>query len=251
MNTEFFSNNESLYVCFRTSTTQKSSTPKICSGFHSDRSGTSTYSMSQGLAAILNERDLLITPPEGTVPKPFQCRSSNPPRFPTLVSETHFSNSHVGAAGATETVSSSAFGTITSPSSMTSRLPIPGSGSQTITSSEIKTTVGDSATANVIERLRNTGFSIYGLLSGAGPSTNPTRPNSLPVSSSGAITMATGSSTVTVVTGSMPSASTDSLVTVATSRDSDGKSSLRSIFTHKTAGGVVGALANFKRNGIL
>ena len=224
--------------------------------------------MSQGLAAILNERDLLKTPPEGTVPKSvqghqIQGQSSNPPRFPSLVSDTHFSNIHTSAMTTSDTFTSSALGTLTSPSTLSSRLPTPESRSQVCTSSEIKRTAGDSANANVIGRLRNTGFtSIYGLLTGAGQPTITSRPNSLPVGSIGAITMATGSSgavtmatgssgAVTMATGSISSTNTDHLVSVVTSTDSQGRSGLRSIFTHKTAGGVVGALANFKRNGIL
>ena len=267
---------------FRTTTSQKSSTPKICSGFNSDKSGTTTYSMSQGLAAILNERDLLKTPPEGAVPKTVQAHCSNPPRFPSLVSETHFSNIHTNAMTTSDTITASALGTLNSPSTLTSRFPIPGSRSQTTMSSEIKTAAGDSANANVIDRLRSTGFTIYGLLSGAAQPTITTRPNSLPVGSTGAITMATGSScavtmatgssgavtmatgssgaftiapgpsgSVTMATRSISSINTDNLVTVVTSSDSLGRNGLRSIFTHKTAGGVVGALANFKRNGIL
>ena len=280
------SQSDVILIFFRTTTSQKSSTPKIYSGFHCDKSGTTTYSMSQGLAAILNERDLLKTPPEGTVPKSVQGHqvqghSSNPPRFPSLVSDTHFSNIHTSAMTTSDTFTSSALGTLTSPSTLTSRLPTPGSRPQTVISSEIKTTAGDSANANVIGRLRNTGFTIYGLLSGAGQPTITSRPNSLPVGSTGAITMATGSSgavamatgsgavamatgssgavamvtgssgVVTMASGSISSTYTDNLVSVVTSTDSQGRSGLRSIFTHKTAGGVVGALANFKRNGIL
>ena len=234
--------------------------------------------MSQGLAAILNERDLLKTPPEGTVPKSIQgqiqVQSGNPPRFPSLVSDTHFSNMNTSATTTSDTFTSSALGTLTTPSTLTSRLPTPGSRSQTGASAEIKTTAGnsDSATGNVIGRLRNTGFTIYGLLSGAGQPTITSRPNSLPVGSTGAITMATGSlstvtmatgsssavtmatgsvSAVSMTTGSISSTNTDSLVSVVTSTDIQERSGLRSIFTHKTAGGVVGALANFKRNGIL
>ena len=222
---------------------KKSSTPKIYTGLHSDTSGTCTYSMSQGLAAILNERDLLKTPPEGTVPKSSgQGHSNNPPRFPSLVSDTHFSNIDTSAASTSLTVSSSAFGTVTSPSTFTPKLPLQGSRPQTAMSSEIKTTVGETVGTNVVAKLKNTGFTIYGYLSGATPTVNTSRPSSLPVRSS---------STVTLATGSVTLASTDSLVTAGTSTQSQGKGALGAIFTHNTAGGVIGALANFKRNGIL
>lgn len=236
---------------FRTHTSKKSSTPKICTRLHSDRSGTTTYSMSQGLAAILNERDLLKTPPEGTVPKTVQTHSGNPARFPSLVSDSHYSNIDTSVANTPVTMSSSGLGTVTSPSTLTSRFQVPMSRSQTTVSTEIKTTAEDSSNGNVIDRIRNTGFTIYGLLSGAGPSSNTTRPNTLPVGSSGIVTMATGSNTITTATGSVPSVSTDNLVTVGTVTEGQGKSGLGSIFTHNTAGGVIGALANFKRNGIL
>ena len=209
--------------------------------------------MSQGLAAILNERDLLKTPPEGTVPKSIggqghaQGQNSNPPRFPSLISDTHFSNIATTVAATSLTCSSSAFGTMTTPSTFTPRLPLHGSRSHTAESSEIKTTVNEQAGSNVVERLKNTGFTIYGYLAGATPTVNTSRPSSLPVRSS---------STVTMATTTLSTASTDSLVTAGTStqyqgQGQQGKGGLGAIFTHNTAGGVIGALANFKRNGIL
>ncbi|XP_060065606.1 trafficking kinesin-binding protein 1-like [Ylistrum balloti] len=220
------------------STSTKSSTPRLTSMVQS--SGTTTYSMSLGLAAILNERDLLSPSDK----KPQTSGANNPSRMSScLVSESHFDL----AKSKAHTVTSS-----------------PGSGVSLTTSSPTKTSPerpnslsgADYQEANLLNRIKNTGFSLYGYLGKIGQQRSdsvvslPTLHENTNTSHSqqGAIPK------VSVCSGPTQSSSVDNLVTIAAASEGGAEASKSksssSIFGGASGGGVLGALTSIRKSGI-
>lgn len=274
------------------------STPRMSACSRADNYGTSTYSMSLGLAAILNERDIPQTQPEG---QPEGSRlfhsnqSSNPARFPSLISDTHFNTGSQSSPAVTLTLPTNSYNLIPSPTTISQRsdrgYDLFGTGSQGSSSiagsqsthmsqclhvsqcQQSSTIAMDTNSANssntdtnmitVINKLKNTGYSFYGYLTGGDGvnencGDNVSRPNALPLTTTtvsvatagatGSVVMATGA-TVTVTTAS---ADPNCMVTIATpTTQSPKRSQLASILTRKTAGGVIGALTKWHRDGAL
>ncbi|XP_046555440.1 trafficking kinesin-binding protein 1-like isoform X2 [Haliotis rubra] len=196
------------------STTPVMSTPK---GRMASMKGsnTSTYSMSLGLAAILQERDL-AKPVERKPGMPYN--HSFPSRVQSIVTETPYSP----AKPALEVSTTSA------PSTQ---------NDGTTTSSSMASTPTD---GGFLDKLKHTGFSIYGFLGGAksedsDSSSSDTATVSSPTSS--------GSITTTTVEGATASAG-------ATSPNSD-KNITRKLLTQGASAGVLGAITSFRRSGIL
>ncbi|XP_071101204.1 trafficking kinesin-binding protein 1-like isoform X2 [Haliotis cracherodii] len=175
-------------------------------------SNTSTYSMSLGLAAILNERDL-AKPVER---KPgMTYNHSFPSRVQSIVTETPYSP----AKSALEVATTSA------PSTQ---------HEGTTTSSSLASTPTD---GGFLDKLKHTGFSIYGLLGGgksedSDSSSSDTATVSSPTSSGGITTTTTEGATA------------------ATSPNSD-KHLTRKLLTQGASAGVLGAITSFRRSGIL
>lgn len=260
-------------------------------------SGTSTFSMSLGLASILNERDLIDIPREGTPPRSVhQAVSSNPARFPSLVSDTHYFSAGTASTATTLTLPTNSYNLIPSPSTLSERSNR-GQGhvgetkyeteNTNIENTSVETTVpnltlnvdrymrngentglsrgyrdstgsqdSDSSALGVINRLRNTGFSLYGYFSNTGSQTasatgnsEVTRPNSLPVS----VTAVSFSSATIPGSSVAMAASGDASVSLVTagetpSTESGRMSHLTSFLTRKTAGSVLGALTKYKQD---
>lgn len=274
------------------------STPRMSACLRSDNYGTSTYSMSLGLASILNERDILQTQPEG---QPDGSRlfhgnkSSNPARFPSLISDTHFYTGSQSSPSVTLTLPTNSYNLIPSASTISQMSDrghdLHGTGSQGLSSSagthstnmsqcvhatqyQLSSTIDmdtksanssntDTNMINVINKLKDTGFSLYGYITG-GACMNEnygdhvSRPNTLTITTTtasmttagatGSVVMATGA-TATMTTAS---ADPECMVTIATpTTQSPKKSQLASILTRKTAGGVIGALTKWHRDGTL
>lgn len=70
----------------------------MATGQQGSNSGTSTYSMSMGLASILNERDLLSTAAKKKNAKSMPETATNPERVDSIVSDSHFEFSKITAS---------------------------------------------------------------------------------------------------------------------------------------------------------
>ncbi|XP_033728097.1 trafficking kinesin-binding protein 1-like isoform X1 [Pecten maximus] len=219
------------------STSTKSSTPRLTSMVQS--SGTTTYSMSLGLAAILNERDFASSSDKkvNTSGASQASRTSG-----CLVSESHFDLSKSKAQAVTVTSSS-------------------GTGVALTTSSPTKTSPErthslagvDYQEGNLLNRIKNTGFSLYGYLGKMGQRTDSVV--SLPeqlnekknTSQKGAIPKVSVSPT--------QSSSVDNLVTIAAPPEggaeaSKSKSAATIFGGGASGGGVLGALTSIRKSGI-
>ncbi|KAK3082835.1 hypothetical protein FSP39_006648 [Pinctada imbricata] len=143
----------------RTSGTMRASTPLMSSSLGKPSEGTSTFSMSFGLAAILNERDLVQNDSKSLPTEEKQThtsQSSNPVRVSSIISDTHFDLSKSKSSATTYSTSASSsnvrLSTQSSPSKLKSPLP------QNIN-------IGDKANQSVIlDKLKNTGVSLYGYI---------------------------------------------------------------------------------------
>ncbi|XP_045179167.2 trafficking kinesin-binding protein 1-like isoform X3 [Mercenaria mercenaria] len=280
----------------RTTSSYTSSTPKMAIGHVAENHGTSTFSMSLGLASILNERDIEHGSQQG-VRSQHSVASSNPARFPSLISDTHFNIGQQSSPSTTLTLPTNSYRLIPSPSTLPQRLDrnvnsmgtggwhgisgtlgsqgtegsnsvnsLQGQQGSTATVTDAKnadSANSDSNRLGMINKLKNTGFSLYGYITGSVPANgtglDTSRPNSLPLTSTApsvTVAMATGSNSVTTVTDSTTvttnSVDIDNMVTIGTSTaESPRKSHLASVLTRKTAGGVIGALAKWHRDGSL
>lgn len=200
-----------------------------------DNRGTSTYSMSLGLAAILNERDLLRTPSEGS-PLGFSQSniSSNPTRFPSLVSDSIYNpagsspSSYTGAltlpTNSYQVLPSTSMTPDHSRSSTSSRpqqawsltLGTTLDGSLFAQSSTIEpqnpsndNSASSSVESNlsVINKLKDTGYNLFGFITGSGSgAVGQTSSNT---------TTATSTTTVTATTPSSSTTNTTNTTTVA------------------------------------
>ncbi|XP_021351763.1 trafficking kinesin-binding protein 1-like isoform X3 [Mizuhopecten yessoensis] len=219
------------------STSTKLSTPRLSSMVQS--SGTTTYSMSLGLAAILNERDFLSP----TDNKP-QTSGSKQSRSGCLVSESHFDLEKSKAQALTVTSSSGASVSLTtsSPTKMSAEKPNSLSGV-------------DYQEANILSRIKNTGFSLYGYLGKLGQRSDsvvslPTHlHDNTKVSQEGAIPK------VSVCSVPTQSSSVDNLVTIASATEGGSEASkstsTSAIFgSGASGGGVLGALTSIRKSGI-
>lgn len=268
----------------------------VCSA--SCNSGTSTFSMSLGLASILNERDLHRTPPEGAVSRPalesHNSSHTNPARFPSLVSDTHYNPAGVTSPAVTLTLPTNSYNLIPSPSTFSERSER-GQGDTSLSrtlarSSELTdrnnltcTVPDDSVVPNssldvdrsintdktgsartesnalsVINKLKSTGFSLYGYFYGNGPqgddsSSHPevSRPTSLPVCPA-AVSMATAAPTTCTVSVAMATEGTSVPMVMAggmptATSESSKKSHLASLLSRRTAGSVISALTKYNR----
>lgn len=267
-----------------------SATPRMAVGQVAENYGTSTFSMSLGLASLLNERDTQQDSQQGFLSHHSNV-SSNPPRFPSLISDTHFSRGQQASPSTTLTLPTNTYKLIPSPSTLpqSSERSIGAGGlgswqgiSSTLGSqrsmgshsglnSSVDAKSAESADSQtnvvgVINKLKNTGFSLFEYITGGNPvsenSVDITRPNSLPLTSSTVSVSVAGSwmtDSVTMVTNSTTTVTsstseTDSMVAVATPTTTTTESPRRhlaSVLTRKTAGGVIGALAKWHRDGSL
>ncbi|KAL3854814.1 hypothetical protein ACJMK2_014059 [Sinanodonta woodiana] len=224
----------------RTDVVSMSSMPRMSSDLHDDH-GTRTYSMSLGLASILNERDL-ISPP-GPQTDCAQGLSSNPCRFPCLVTETVFSS--------TRSHSSS----IMTNSTDTCKVSPSHSSSSPGTPTAAKTPTAETTAEKFLDKLKSKSFSLYGYLaSGVAGALTPKMESPKVTASCVAVTTLGGtkSSNVSMATGASaePQVQSSGLVTVVSSSSAERPRNLASV-GQKAAGSVLGALTAFKRNGIL
>lgn len=290
------------------STSFSSSSPRMAVGQQTENFGTSTYSMSLGLASLLNERDLQQEPAnnklENSASSVQSSHCSNPARFPSLVAETQFTHGNISSPTTTLTLPTNSYNLIPSPSTLPQRsdnrgLDLLGSRSQhlsldtnafnseslsqnrPIKTDDAKSTEsgsGDSNALSVINKLRNTGVSLFGYLTGGGlggavggagvtgagiggdDNTELSRPKSLPLTSTSvSVTSASNSglNSVSMVTSSAPasiasvSVRAGDLPSEPMSTSTPMKSHLASILNRKTAGGVIGALTQLRRDGAL
>ena len=276
-----------------------SSTPRMAVASQSSNTGTSTFSMSLGLASILNERDLADVPRQGTPPRATpHAVSSNPARFPSLISESPFNPVGMSSPATTLTLPTNSYNLIPSPSTSSERsnkgqglegrdskyeynttssdnLPAEHTmpnltlnldrykrnhNNTSVSSGNSETTVsgsGDVSALGVINRLRNTGFSLYGYLARTSPNGNTTsantdvsRPSSLPVNTTSVSTVTLPSATIASSSVAMASRDDDQSVMVvrageAPSTESGRMSHLTSFLARKTAGSVIGAFTKF------
>ncbi|XP_060553261.1 trafficking kinesin-binding protein 1-like [Ruditapes philippinarum] len=265
-----------------------SSSPRMALGRVAENHGTSTFSMSLGLASILNERDLKEESQPGIR---HHNVSSNPARFPSLSSDQHFKAGHTSTPLTTLTLPTNSYKLIPSPVTLPQRSERSFDGSvsswQGISStlgsqrsnsvfsspgqqgSVLSTNANGTENANsdsnrlkVINKLKTTGFSLYGYITGAVPvnasGEDNSRPSSLPlptVTTAGATALnsvATVTESVTTLTTVTDNVDIDSMVTMATTTaESRRKSHLSSILARKTAGGVIGALTKWHKDGSL
>ena len=306
-----------------------SSSPRVAVSDRAETSGTSTYSMSLGLASLLNERDLLVSPPERPTSRPHRATSSNPERFPSLVSDSLYnpapvtptsslvlptnnynlitsssmwtsrpvhehSNQHMLSTQAMMNFSSNAqiqnnrcpeltsetgasnysgllsTGTVpsisvsASPRSSTAR-GLMGNPNELWSPNSLSNALG------VINKLKDKGMDLYGYLSGEKDSQNSEsgsytavgRPSSLPIAtiSTNVSQVSSGSTTNNlpadssnrVLNASQHLSSVSVAPVASTGVESTGSASklYSSLFSKKTAGGVLGALAKFHRDGSL
>ena len=271
------------FFFFRISSSFTSSSPRMAVGRVVENHGTSTFSMSMGLASILNERDIEESPPG--IRQSHNNVSSNPARFPSLISDQHFKVGQPSSPATTLTLPTNSYKLIPSPVTLPQRsgnsigswqgissslgsgsssvLSLPGQQGSTVSSTGIKgtdETYTDANRLNVINKLKNTGTSLYEYLTGNVP-VNTTggdnsRPNSLPLPTT-ATAGATGLNSVATVTESATSLTTnnvdiDNMVVIATTTaESSRKLHLSSVLTRKTAGGVIGALTKWHKDGSL
>ena len=247
--------------------------------------------MSFGLASILNERDLLKTPPEGAPNPAYRstATSSNPDRFPSLISDTHFTTT--SAPARTLTMLTNNYNLIPAAAALSQRsdkvieddarsgvtqsAPVPGTVN---TNSTTQTTSPSSLTKalGMINRLKSSGLNMYGYIAGGLTSPEPliesnttslSRPDSLPLPSASASTtvVATATATQAVVSAtstsvvstatsvSGASGGAEDLVTAGTTTitESPKKRTLTSLLSHRATGGVIGALTSIRKDGIL
>lgn len=219
------------------STSTKSSTPRLTSMVQS--SGTTTYSMSLGLAAILNERDLVGSPDK----KPNTSGMSQSTRTSgCLVSESHFDLAKSKSQSVTVASSS-------------------GTGVALTTSSPTKTSPErphslagvDYQEGNLLNRIKNTGFSLYGYLGKMGQRTDSVV--SLPAQLHKENKTTPQGAIPKVSTSQTQSSSVDNLVTIAAPPEGGAEASksksTASIFGGGAAGGgVLGALTSIRKSGI-
>lgn len=266
-----------------------SSTPRMAVGQVAENYGTSTFSMSLGLASLLNERDTQSDNQQGLLSHHSNV-SSNPPRFPSLISDTHFSRGQQASPSTTLTLPTNTYKLIPSPSTLpqTSERSVGavglgswqgisstlGSqrsvGSHSGSNSSVDAKSADSADSQtnvvgVISKLKNTGFSLYEYITGGNPvsenNVDISRPSSLPLTSSTVSVSVAGSwmtDSVTMVTNSTTTVTssyseTDGMVAIATptTTTESPRRHLASVLTRKTAGGVIGALTKWHRDGSL
>lgn len=81
-----------------TTASPRSLTSRMATGQQGPNSGTSTFSMSMGLASILNERDLLPTAAKKKNAKLMTETATNPERVDSIVSDSHFEFSKITAS---------------------------------------------------------------------------------------------------------------------------------------------------------
>ncbi|XP_052812866.1 trafficking kinesin-binding protein 1-like isoform X2 [Mya arenaria] len=301
------------------SSTTSNSTPRMAVSSKAEGSGTSTYSMSMGLASLLNERDIITPTDTGSSGARSRLEmgisQSNPSRFPSLVSETHFKPGQ-SSTPATLSLTTNNYRLIPSPSTHNAR-PLkgqgegqsdekvvdisrsfqsqqttagshttswvsalanlsPGSGSLGTMSLNAGRSNNDTNALGVINKLKTTGFSLYGYLTGVGNTegvnnagngdrdtnfvsqhtnnaatgvTSTSRPTSLKLS------VLTAASNATVSTANVTNASLATVggatgMTTTDSSSSQG-SKLSSLFSGKSATGVIGALAKLHRDSSL
>ncbi|KAK3577177.1 hypothetical protein CHS0354_037516 [Potamilus streckersoni] len=225
-----------------------SSTPRMSSNIHDDH-GTRTYSMSLGLASILNERDLISPPSTQTDIFP-KCLPSNPCRFPCLVTETVFSSSR------------SEISSIMTNSTDTCKVSPSHTSSSSGTPTSVKTPTADTTAEKFLDKLKNKSFSLYGYLasgvagatSGVAGALTPKMESPKVDASCIALTNlgSKKASDVSIATGASaePQVQASGLVTAVSSSSAERPRNLASV-GQKAAGSVLGALSAFKRNGIL
>ncbi|XP_052237343.1 trafficking kinesin-binding protein 1-like isoform X2 [Dreissena polymorpha] len=310
--------------------------------------GTSTYSMSLGLASILNERDIKPDEDHSRSSSPLHRPvSSNPSRFPSIVSDRHFVPVGNLTPATTLTLTTNNYRLIPSPSSSTPRSST-GQGdrsylgqggrsylgqgdrsylgqghdsgtnidqqlkslnsmnsasvsSSSNTSSWVSAIAGhmpgsvqglgrglmvvgqpssspvvsgETNPPGVINKLKNTGFSLYGFITGVTPSCSDNdktggthnaqisqnsdnlRPNSLSLPQSTSLpnlTLSTSSSSwsTSVAMAASGSGATNNCSSTSSVQEKGKKSQLGSLLSSRTAGGVLGALAKLHRDSSL
>lgn len=194
--------------------------------------GTSTYSMSLGLAAILNERDL-ASPVQEKGPQ--KIATSNPARFPSIISDKHFDITRNKATAITTSASSNA---VTMATGSTNRTGVDMNNS------------GEGP--NLLEKLKNTGYSLYGYLGNWSNKSQTSTPCTCSVST------ATSNTSTTSTTSALSDTKVSNLVKIGPAECIDSSSStklsgLGSLLGGGSAksSGMLGALTDTKKHGTI
>lgn len=222
----------------------------MATGQQGPNSGTSTFSMSMGLASILNERDLLPTAAKKKNAKLMTETATNPERVDSIVSDSHFEFSKITASSTytttTECSTKLSTGQAVSPqdSGFSGSNSSDSSGSMNLPFSLQRGLPFDhlnQGTHVLMDTLKHTGYSLINSRYIGGMLRPHNREGTSSASSSASCEQTTTSST----------ADKSDVIHVTAGKISKTEASkISSLFGRALPGGVSGALTQLRQNGI-
>lgn len=243
---------ETLSECDKSDTTAspRSLTSRMATGQQGTNSGTSTYSMSMGLASILNERDLLSTAAKKKNAKSMPETATNPERVDSIVSDSHFEFSKITASSTYTTTTECSIKLSTG-----QEVPLQDSGYSGSSSSDSSGSMNlpfslqrglpfdhlNQGTHVLMDTLKHTGYSLINSRYIGGILRPQNREGMSGASSTASCEQANTSST----------ADKSDVIHVTAGKISKSEASkISSLFGRALPGGVSGALTQLRQNGI-